>query len=148
MDGFGETWARLRGRPAADFLATARDAVAAVVLFDQFPRNMFRGTAEAFATDPLALAIAKGALDRGYEEQLSEGERSFLYMPLMHSEDLADQDRSAALFEALGWADPAKFARLHRDMIARYGRFPARNAALGREDRPGEDEGIAASREW
>ena len=147
-DGFGEVWQRLRGRAAADFLGSPRDAVAAVVLFDQFPRNLFRGQADAFATDPLAYAISDGALERGYEKQLSEGERSFLYMPLMHSEDLADQDRAVALFERLGWEEPAKYAHKHREMIARYGRFPGRNAALGREDRPDEAEGIAASRDW
>lgn len=143
-----DLWEEWRDRPADDFLGSADDALAAVVLFDQFPRNMFRGEAKAFSTDALALNIAKETIARGYDRDMDEAGRSFLYLPFMHSEALADQDQSVALFESLGWADPAKFAHLHRDMIARYGRFPARNAALGRPDRPGEDEAIEESKSW
>ena len=109
---------------------------------------MFRGHADAFSTDPLALAIAKSAVDRALDETLSEDERSFLYMPFQHSEKIADQERSLLLFTALGNANSLDFARKHRDMIAKYGRFPARNAALGRVNRAGEEEGIKASKDW
>ena len=80
--------------PPEAFLDSAQDALAAVILFDQFPRNMFRGDAQAFATDPLALAIAKGALDKGYDAELGKDEKTFLLMPLEHSEDIDDQERS------------------------------------------------------
>lgn len=145
---FGALWEDWRGRTADHFLATADTALAAVILFDQFSRNMFRGEARAFATDGLALEIASAAIDRGYNRTMSEGERSFLYMPFMHAEDLAAQERSVALFTDLGWPEPLKFARLHRDVIARHGRFPGRNAALGREIRPEEDTTIAESHGW
>lgn len=145
---FGPLREEWHTRPVDDFLGTAYEALAAVVLFDQFPRNMFRHQAAAFATDGLALAIAKGALDRGYDEQLDGGGLSFLYLPFMHSEDLIEQDRSAELFGTLGLAEPLRFAELHRDMIVRFGRFPARNAALGRADLPGEAEAIEQSKDW
>ncbi len=145
---FRDLWEEWRSRTPESFLGSAREALAGVILFDQFSRNMFRGHADAFSTDPLALAIARGALDRGLDDAMSEDERSFLYMPFQHSEALADQDRSLMLFTALGNANSLDFARKHHDMIARYGRFPARNAALGRPNRPGEDAAIEASKDW
>jgi uncharacterized protein (DUF924 family) len=111
-----------------------------VILFDQFPRNMFRGHAEQFATDHLGLQIAKAAIDRGYDEQLSGPERGFLYMPFQHSEDLDDQERSLLLFAGLGDPEQLRFARLHHDVIARFGRFPHRNPILGRTPRQPEIE--------
>jgi len=140
-----ETW---RMRSADCFLDTGRRALAAVLLFDQFSRNMFRGQASAFATDGLALEIARRTVERGLDRSLTREQRVFLYMPFMHSEDAAMQERSVSLFEALGEADQIKYAHMHRDIIARFGRFPARNAALGREDRPGEAEAIAATASW
>ena len=148
VERFRALWEEWRSRTPESFLGSAREALAGVILFDQLSRNMFRGHADAFSTDPLALAIAKGALDRGLDKMMSADERSFLYMPFQHSEVLADQDRSVALFTALGNANSLDFAHKHRDMIARYGRFPARNAALGRPDRPGEAAGIEASKGW
>ena len=141
-------WEEWRGRPAEQFLATAEKALAAIILFDQFSRNMFRGDARAFATDALALEIAIGAIDKGYEARMTPEERSFLYMPFQHAEDLAMQDRAVTLFTALRFRDSAEFAKKHREIIARFGRFPARNAALGRENAPGEAEAIAATAGW
>ena len=137
-DRFFDLWKNKRQLPAESFLADGTTAIAAVLLFDQFPRNMFRGLAEQFATDPLALSIAKGAVDAGLDEQLSTDERKFLYMPFEHSEDIHDQDRSVLLFTALGDDYMLDFARKHRDIIARFGRFPHRNAVLGREPRANE----------
>lgn len=148
VERFGALWEEWRSRTPESFLGSAREAVAGVILFDQFPRNMFRGHADAFSTDPLALAITKGALDRGLDKAMNADELSFLYMPLQHSETMADQECSLLLFTALGNANSLDFARKHHDMIARYGRFPARNAALGRADRPGEDEAIELSKGW
>lgn len=145
---FFPVWETWRMRSADCFVGTAREALAAVLLFDQFSRNMFRGEANAFATDGLALEIARRTIERGLDQSLTREERTFLYMPFMHSEDIAMQDRSVALFEQLGQADQIDYAHRHRDIIARFGRFPARNAALGRPDRPGEAEAIAATSNW
>ena len=135
---FGELWAEQRALPPEAFLDSAQDALAAVILFDQFPRNMFRDDAQAFATDPLALAIAKGALDKGYDAELGKEEKTFLLMPLQHSEAIDDQERSLLEFTKLGDPDVLRFAQLHHDIVARFGRFPHRNAALGRPPRRAE----------
>lgn len=135
---FQKLWTRKRELPAESFLDDPLTALAAVILFDQFPREMFRGNAEQFATDHLALAIAKAAVDRGFAEQLEKVERVFLYMPFQHSESLADQNRSIQLFTALDDDYQLGFAKKHHDVIARFGRFPHRNAMLGRAPRPDE----------
>ena len=109
-----------------------------MILFDQFPRNMFRDHADQFATDPLALGIARQAVERGFDDQLKSEERVFLYMPYQHSEALADQQRSLGLFTALGNDFILGFAHKHHDVIARFGRFPHRNAMLGRAPRAEE----------
>lgn len=133
-------WAERREAMPEAFLGSARDSVAAVILFDQFPRNIHRGHADQFSTDPLALAVAKGAVDRGLDEAMSPAERGFLYMPFQHSEDLEDQKRSVALFTALGDDYQLGFAKKHHDVIERFGRFPHRNPILGRPPRPAEIE--------
>lgn len=135
---FKQRWAEERRLPVDSFLDDPLTALAAVILFDQFPRNMFRDDAEQFATDHLALAIAKGAVDRGFDDQLKSEERGFLYMPFEHSESLADQQRSLQLFTALGDDYLFGFAKKHHDIIERFGRFPHRNAMLGRSPRPAE----------
>ena len=135
---FVRLWAEKRQLPAEEFLDDALTALAGVILFDQFPRNMFRGDAEQFATDPLALAIAKGALARHFDEQLEPQERGFLYMPFEHSERIEDQNRSMLLFTALGDENMLHFAKLHHDIIERFGRFPHRNKMLGRAPRAEE----------
>ena len=135
---FLKLWSEKRQLPVDSFLTDPLTAMAAVILFDQFPRNMFRGHADQFATDHLALGIAKAAVDKGLGEQLDTDERAFLYMPLQHSEALADQDRGLLLFTQLGDDRFVTAARKHRDVIARFGRFPHRNAILGRAPRPDE----------
>ena len=136
--GFLKLWTERRQLPVESFLADPLTAAAAVILFDQFPRNMFRGDAEQFATDHLALAIAKGALDAEFDEQLAHDERKFLYMPFEHSENLGDQNRGVLLFTQLGDEEQVLYAKKHRDVIERFGRFPHRNKMLGRAPRPGE----------
>jgi uncharacterized protein (DUF924 family) len=113
-------------------------ALALVVTLDQFPRNMFRDQAEAFATDPLARDVAERAIARDFDKQVPQGERQFFYLPFMHSESEADQGHCLALAHALGDANLAKFAELHADIIRRFGRFPHRNAILCRETTPEE----------
>ena len=119
---------------------TARGTLALIILLDQVPRNLFRGEARAFAGDERALALAKRALARGLDQDLAVEERVFLYMPLEHCEALADQELCVALMSGLEgdpkWLD---YALRHRDIIARFGRFPHRNALLGRASTPEEE---------
>jgi uncharacterized protein (DUF924 family) len=119
-----------------EWCTSAAGSLARVVLLDQLPRNAFRGTREQFAGDPGALATAIDAIDRGFDRALDAHERSFLYMPFEHSERLDMQDRSVALFTALaadtGVAAHLVWAEKHRDIVRRFGRFPHRNAVLGR----------------
>ena len=122
----------LATRPVDEALASADRALATVIALDQFPRNVFRGTARAFATDALALAVAKAAIARGLDAQVPADRRVFLYLPFEHSEELADQDRCVELTAALGDEEYARYAVLHRDVIKRFGRFPHRNVMLGR----------------
>ncbi len=116
---------------------SAEGALALLILLDQFPRNMFRGEARAFAADRQARAIAAGALLNGFDSVMPDL-RNFFYLPFEHSEDLADQERCVALFKAAGDTDGLKWAELHADIIRRFGRFPHRNAALGRITTPEE----------
>lgn len=145
---FGRELAALGRRPAGEFLTDPLSALAAVLLFDQVPRNLHRGSPLAFATDPLARAIAKGALDRGWDTALTPRQRQFLAMPLMHSEAIADQRRCLAYFTALGPRYGAPFARAHYRMIARFGRFPHRNAVLGRRSSAAEKRAVAQGFAW
>ncbi|MEO6434119.1 MAG: DUF924 family protein [Sphingomicrobium sp.] len=137
-ENFHELWLRERELPVDRFLESPRATLAAVILFDQIPRNIFRGHADQFATDHLALQLAKAAVDRGDDDTLSIDERAFLYLPFEHSEVLADQQRSLLLFTALGNPLYLKFANEHLELIQRFGRFPHRNAALGRAPRADE----------
>jgi uncharacterized protein (DUF924 family) len=116
----------------ATWEAAAASALALVIVLDQFPRNMFRGSARAFAADALARAVADRAVARGFDQQVPADERMFFYLPFEHSEDIPDQQRSVALFSATGDADSLKWAEKHADIIRRFGRFPHRNAVLGR----------------
>jgi uncharacterized protein (DUF924 family) len=137
-ENFLKLWAEKRQLPTDAFLADPLTALAGVILFDQFPRNMFRGHADQFATDSLALAIAKEAIAKGFDEQLQTSERKFLTMPFQHSENLDDQNRAILLLTEIGDDEQLHYARLHRDIIERFGRFPHRNAILGRAPRPDE----------
>lgn len=120
-------------------------ALALLILLDQFPRNLYRGSAHAFATDPLARRIARQAVTAGFDEAYEPPMRGFFYLPFEHSEDLADQKLAVELFAACGDEDGLKWARVHLDIIQRFGRFPHRNPALGRDTTPEEqvflDEG-------
>lgn len=122
---------------------TPEGALALVLLLDQFPRNLFRGTPRAFATDGLALAAAERALARGHDRAIEPTLRIFLYMPLIHAEDLELQERSVALFTALGLPVHLEAAIEHRDLIRRFGRFPHRNAVLGRPETAAERDYLA-----
>ena len=135
---FAKLFWEKRQLPVDRFTTDPLTALAGVILFDQFPRNMFRGSAEQFATDELALGIAKKAVANGFDDQLEPRERGFLYMPFEHSEKLDDQKRALLLFTSLGDDKMLHYARLHHDIIERFGRFPHRNAMLGRAPRADE----------
>lgn len=117
---------------------TAEGALALLILLDQFPRNMFRGTPRAFATDTRALSIARAAIAAGHDRRFENPLRRFFYLPMMHAETLAEQEACIALCRAAGDAEGEQFAIVHRDIIARFGRFPHRNAILGRRSSPDE----------
>lgn len=117
------------------WMATAEGALGLLLLLDQFPRNVFRGTGHAYATDPLARHFARAMLDAGLDGQVDRGLRMFCYLPFQHSEAMEDQEQAVALMQAIG---DAKWALHHRDIIRRFGRFPHRNAALGRASTPDE----------
>lgn len=119
------------------WLDTASGALALVLLLDQFPRNAFRGGAHMFATDPLARWVAGRLVAAGFDLAVDAALRPFCYLPFMHSETLADQERSVALNAALD-ASTRHWAAVHRDIVRRFGRFPHRNAALGRDTTPEE----------
>ncbi|WP_374525988.1 DUF924 family protein [Sphingopyxis sp.] len=144
----GEWREALRVLPAESFLTGPDTALAAVILFDQVPRNIHRHQAEAFATDDLARAIARGMVARGWDRNVPEARRQFVYLPFEHSEDIADQRESLRLMAGL--ADPRSldYAKKHFDIIDRFGRFPHRNAALGRANRPGEEAAIEEGGNW
>ncbi|MCF7700014.1 DUF924 family protein [Loktanella sp. M215] len=132
---FAETWERAADGHLGLWLTCPSEALAYIILTDQFPRNMFRGSSEAFSTDPLARAAAKMAVDRDWDLRIDPPARQFFYLPLMHSENLADQDRAVRLFHARmpdDGADNLDHARAHRAVIRNFGRFPHRNEALSR----------------
>ena len=145
---FARHWTALRSQPADSFFDDTTTALAAVLLFDQVPRNIHRGTAIAFASDPLARRIAREALRRGWDRPLSQRQRQFLAMPLMHSEAIADQRAALSYYARLGPRYGWPFARVHYRMIARFGRFPHRNAVLGRRSTAAEDRAVAAGFAW
>ena len=138
----------LHGEAAARKLARWKDApydcLALIVLLDQFPRNMFRGSGRAFATDALALDAAHHAVAQGHDRAMRPVERMFVYLPFEHAESLAEQDRGCELSLPLDafpeTTDVYRYAMQHRDIIRRFGRFPHRNAALGRVSTPEEIE--------
>ena len=122
----------------ADWEKTAQGALALLLLLDQFPRNMFRKTPRAFATDAQALEVARRAIKAGFDLEVGNEMRSFFYLPFMHSEELADQELCLKLYRDYGNEDGIKFAEIHLDAIRRFGRFPHRNEILGRESRADE----------
>jgi uncharacterized protein (DUF924 family) len=139
---FAETWRRGLDGELEEWEATPDGALALTVLLDQFPRNMFRGTKHAFASDDRASEAAKRAIARNFDLAMPEAVRFFFYLPLMHAENLADQDECVRLTkERLGEAHfSMPFALSHREAIRRFGRFPGRNRALSRETTAEEEE--------
>jgi uncharacterized protein (DUF924 family) len=145
---FGKLYDAMKAQPPDPRALDAQGHLSAVIVFDQFPRNLFRHTARAFATDALALAFARDALSRGMDAGLNDHERQFLYMPFMHSEDPADLARCVTLFETLDVPEAVRSAHDHKAVIDRFGRFPYRNRALGRVSTPEEDAFLKTKTRW
>jgi len=127
--------------------SSARSYLAEILVLDQFSRNMFRGQAAAFAWDGQALTLAQHAVAAGYDTELSETERMFLYLPFMHSESRVIHEEALRLFEALGNASALHYERIHQDIIDRFGRYPHRNEQLGRESTPAEADYLRENEE-
>ncbi len=143
-DRFGSLLKELLEGGHREWLADAHACLARIVVLDQFPRQIFRGSAEAFAGDPPALESTRHALVQRYDRDMFPVERLFVYLPFEHSESLVDQERSCALMAPLAQFpetdDALRYAIAHRDIVARFGRFPHRNATLGRASTPEEVE--------
>ena len=140
---FADTWKRATEGALSLWLTYPSGTLAYIILTDQFPRNMFRDRAEAFSSDLIALTAAKMAIGREWDMLIDEPARQFFYMPLVHSECLVDQDRAVRLIKTRMPGDDGKqllHARAHREVIRRFGRFPTRNAALGRVHQPRESD--------
>jgi len=129
---FEPVWeAAVRGE-LDDWRGSPSGCLALAIILDQFPLNMFRGTAKSFSSEHRAITIAKQAIAQGFDQHIDAAQLAFLYMPLMHSENLADQELSVELYAAAGLNNNLRFAQHHREIVRRFGRFPHRNAILGR----------------
>lgn len=135
---FEATWAAAAQDTLSHWRNRAQDCLALCIVLDQFPLNMFRGKPKSFSTEEQAIAVAKHAIAQGFDRQIDKARLAFLYMPLMHSEYLLDQDLSVQLFAAAGLVHNLRFAQHHQDIVRRFGRFPHRNAILGRSSTPEE----------
>jgi uncharacterized protein (DUF924 family) len=153
---FGAVLLQARSGALTDWAETARGRLALIVVLDQFSRNVYRGSAEAFSKDALGLELAQAGIEIGHYERLSPLEQLFFVLPFEHAEDLAAQERAVALYEAWAKSLPPTleglgkhvldFARMHRDVIARFGRFPTRNQALGRSSTPEEEAHVSRAK--
>lgn len=141
---FATTWQQAANGELDDWQNSPEGCLALCIVLDQFPLNMFRYDPKAFATEQQAVRICKHAVAQGFDKQLPNEQLTFLYMPLMHSENMADQDESVRLFTAAGLDGNARFARHHRSIVERFGRFPHRNEVLGRESTQAELDYLAS----
>ena len=117
---------------------SAQGCLALAIILDQLPLNMFRGEVESFSTESMAIKVSKLAIAKGFDQQVDKDKLAFLYMPLMHSENMDDQNLSVSLFEKAGLEENARFAKHHRDIVQQFGRFPHRNEILQRESSQSE----------
>ena len=129
---FEITWKAAVHGDYDDWRNSPDGCLALTIILDQLPLNMFRGSAKSFSSEHLAIEVAKHAIAQAYDQQIDPTQLPFLYLPLMHSENLADQDQSVALFDAAGLTNNLRFAQHHREIVRRFGRFPHRNVLLGR----------------
>lgn len=135
---FEGLWEKAAAGELSQWVETAEGALALIILLDQMPLNMFRNKAKAYQTEQMAVQLAKQAIARQLDAQLPIARRAFLYMPLMHSENLADQTLAVSLFARAGLQSNLRFAKHHREIIRQFGRFPHRNRILKRQSSPRE----------
>jgi uncharacterized protein (DUF924 family) len=131
-------WQRAKSGQLDEWLSSREGCLALVIILDQFPLNMFRDQPEGYSTEQQSRDVARHAIRTGFDEQLPVDQRAFLYLPFMHSEALFDQDYSVALFEKAGMQESLKWAKHHRQIVRQFGRFPHRNAVLGRQSSQAE----------
>lgn len=143
-DRFTEVYKAAAVGRLADWEETPEGALALVIVLDQIPLNIYRRQPACYATESAARRVAQRALKRDFDQRLPDEQKAFLYMPFMHSEELSDQDLAVQLYSRAGLTDNLTFARHHRDLIRRFGRFPHRNAILGRESTPAELEYLSS----
>lgn len=143
-DGFDDAHFAAARRELESWMDSAEGALALTLLLDQFPRNCFRGSAHSYATDGLARHYARRAIDAGFDVRVDAALRMFFYLPFEHSEAMVDQEYAMELFGRIGDAELMKYVVMHRDLIARFGRFPHRNKALGRESTQEEIKYLAS----
>lgn len=138
-DTFGDIYQAARAGDLDAWKNELLSALALVITLDQFPRNMFRGSPQSFESDEKARTVTAYALDQGFDQSVTQKQRPFFYLPLMHSENVEDQRHAVRLYEQLGIASSLDFAHQHADIIERFGRFPHRNAVLDRQNTSEED---------
>lgn len=143
---FESVWQDARDKRLLAWKESAQGCLALAIILDQFPLNMFRNRPESFSTEAAAREVSRYAIERGFEQGMSNEEKTFLFLPFMHSENLKDQDESVALFEQAGMTDNLRWAYHHREIVRKFGRFPHRNQILGRENST-EEEVYLASKE-
>jgi len=140
LDDYGSIWQQAKQGELDDWQQAATGSLALVIVLDQFPLNMFRGTAKSFSTEAQSRAVARKAIEIGHDQVLAPDQKSFIYMPFMHSEDLKDQALGIELFSQPGLENSLRFAKHHYGVVERFGRFPHRNQILGRESSRAEVE--------
>lgn len=148
VERFGALYEEAAAGKLDDAMDTPGGCLALVLVMDQLPRNMFRGSAKAFATDAKALAVSKHAITNGLDADMSENEKVFLYMPFQHSEERGDHVQSIELFATLEGEETLKFAHAHKAVIDQYGRYPHRNQILGRDSTPEELDYLKDADSW
>ena len=140
LDSYAVTWQQAKQGELNDWQQVASGSLALIILLDQMPLNMFRGTAKSFSTEAQSRDVARDAIDKAYDRQLPVDQKSFMYMPFMHSEDLGDQALALELFNQPGLENNYRFTRHHYGIVEQFGRFPHRNEILGRESSDAEIE--------
>jgi uncharacterized protein (DUF924 family) len=138
VDSYADTWEQARKGALDDWQRTAVGSLALVIVLDQFPLNMFRGTAKSFSTEALSRTVVRAAIAKNFDKELPTNQKSFMYMPFMHSEDLADQALGVEYFNQSGLESNFRYAKHHFGIVERFGRFPHRNKILGRESSEAE----------
>ena len=140
VDSYANTWQRAKHGELGDWQHTVMGSLALIILLDQLPLNMFRGTAKSYSTEAQSRIVARSAIEKAYDQGLAANQKSFMYMPFMHSEDLEDQVFGVELFSQPGLENNLRFAKHHYGIVERFGRFPHRNKILGRDSSEAEME--------